>query len=297
MGRLAVAGGGGEPEVLADRPDGTVVRAGTVVAKAHAADSDHTELGARLRIASAPPLGGILLAPVPGGPPEAFLLGRRVTLWPYAEPVDRDDPDAAPWEDAAVLLARLHTVRVDSLPGPVPPMRGPAKVARALDRLSGLDDAAAHDVVFRAAAGLPGWARGEGPQPPSRVLVHGDLHLGQLVRYGGGPWLLIDVDDLGLGEPAWDLARPAAWFATGLLAPEVWSRFLGSYRAAGGPAVPGEGDPWGALDVPARALTVQSAALAVVRARREGRALDEVDELLLETCARMAGRARVDVVS
>lgn len=50
-----------------------------------------------------------------------------------------------------------------------------------------------------------------------------------------GAWRLIDVDDLGLGVPAWDLARPAAWYAAGLLAPEDWLCFLDAYRAAGGP--------------------------------------------------------------
>lgn len=126
-----------------------------------------------------------------------------------------------------------------------------------------------------------GATHGRGPG----ALTHGDWHLGQIVRYEGA-WLLIDVDDLGVGTPAWDLARPAAWFATGFLDPGQWQRFLGAYLGAGGSAVPPD-DPWRALDVPARALTVQLAATAVTTARAEGRALDDVERALVVSCARI----------
>ncbi|MDV9200199.1 aminoglycoside phosphotransferase family protein, partial [Streptomyces sp. Wh19] len=111
-----------------------------------------------------------------------------------------------------------------------------------------------------------------------------------LVRHPAphGPWLLIDVDDAGLGDPAWDLARPAAWYAAGILPPEVWLRFLDAYRAAGGPAVCAEGDPWPDLDVPARALTVQAAALAFAKSAVEDRTPDEVEETMIDACARIA---------
>lgn len=88
--------------------------------------------------------------------------------------------------------------------------------------------------------------------------------------------------------PAWDLARPAAWFACGLLPPDEWHRFLTAYRAAGGPAVPVDGDPWPALDVPARALTVQTAARAITKAAAEGRRPDEIEQALIDACDRMA---------
>ncbi|MYW08332.1 aminoglycoside phosphotransferase family protein, partial [Streptomyces sp. SID2563] len=90
------------------------------------------------------------------------------------------------------------------------------------------------------------------------------------------------------GDPAWDLARPAAWYAAGLLPPDVWLRFLDAYRAGDGPAVPADGDPWPALDVPARALTVQTAALAWAKSAAEGRAPDEVEQVMIDACARIA---------
>ncbi|MDT3399941.1 phosphotransferase, partial [Streptomyces sp. B1866] len=156
---------------------------------------------------------------------------------------------------------------------------------------------AAADTVLRAWAGLPAWVRAAAPAPSGapRALCHGDFHLGQLVRLGREPdgtprWLLIDVDDLGAGDPAWDLARPAAWYAAGLLPGGDWDRFLGAYRAAGGTAAGPPGtDPWPFLDVPARALTVQTAALALVKAAAAARPLDEAEEAVLAACTRIVG--------
>ncbi|WP_069814128.1 phosphotransferase family protein [Streptomyces sp. TP-A0874] len=284
------------PLVLADRADGTVVRLGPVVAKAHAADSDLPELLARLRIAAHPRLRDILLPPlaVPGAgdrPPAPTRDGRPISLWPYGAPVQPDEPDAAPWEAAGELLARLHAVPTEVLPGPVPAMRGPVKAARAVARLAAAGRSPAADTVLAAWSLVPPWARGEVPpsHPGSGLLCHGDFHLGQLVGGpdGTGEWLLIDVDDLGVGDPAWDLARPAAWYATGLLAPEAWGRFLGSYQRAGGPVWPPGADPWARLDIPARSLTVQTAAVSLAKAAAAGRAPDEVETALVDACERI----------
>ncbi|MEV6794155.1 aminoglycoside phosphotransferase family protein [Streptomyces sp. NPDC051320] len=289
-GHSSCSGCGADPAVLADRPDGAVVRHGNAVAKAHAPDSDPVALAVRVAVAAHPALAGILLPPLA---PPAPGVSRPVTAWPYGTPVDPAAPDAAPWEEAAVLLARLHTVAPGTLPGPLPPMRGPAKAARALARMRAARPAASTaGPVLAAWRNLPGWARDESPAPLSRAarLCHGDLHLGQLVRHPApdGPWLLIDIDDLGVGDPAWDLARPAAWYAAGLLPPDVWARFLAAYRGAGGPAVHSSGDPWPELDVPARALTVQTAALALAKSAEADRPLDDAERIMLDSCSRIA---------
>ncbi|MEU5363711.1 aminoglycoside phosphotransferase family protein [Streptomyces sp. NPDC005925] len=274
----------GTDVTLAHRPDGTVVRHEQTVAKAHAPGTDPRELAQRLSLAAALP--DILLAPVEPAP--VPLHGRLVTFWPYGIPLDPDEPDSAPWEAAGDLLARLHRTPVDT--ATLPAMRGPLKAARAVERLRTAGPHPAADSVLRAWDALPAWARAEAPAPHTTTLCHGDLHLGQLVRQPApeGRWLLIDIDDMGTGVPAWDLARPAAWYACGLLTPDEWDRFLTAYRAAGGPAVPPAGDPWPALDVPARALTVQTAAQAIVKSAEAGRPLDEVEELVLAACGRMA---------
>jgi hypothetical protein len=256
---------------------------GTVVIKMHQADRDGGPmLDRRMRLAGALP--GLLLTPL--GPPRR-IDGRVITVWPYGEPVSQDpeSPDGLPWEEGARLLAHLHAVPV---PEGAPEWGRPTRVTRLVGEL---EDGPATIEIRRAFATLPAWIR-DGTGPPNgdvarRTLLHGDWHLGQLVRVQG-TWRMIDVEDLGAGDPVWDLARPAALYSAGVLPQEDWSRFLGAYRAFQGPAVPVEGDPWNALDVPARALVIQIAATCVKSARKDDRPLDGAERALVDTCTRIS---------
>lgn len=270
----AAYGGTGKPVRHRTRTDVVVLRMGEVVVKAHSVRDDVESLRPRLRATASAAVSGMMLAPLE---PEVLTArGRAVTVWPAGRPVSQDDMDAAPWEEGARLLARLHAVPLTLVPA-LPAAGGPARAARAVSRMTG--DGPVEQLIRHAFIELPE------PAPLPGLLTHGDWHLGQLVHRDR--WLLIDVDDLGVGDPAWDLARPAAWYAAGLLDPAVWERFLGAYLASGGPALGRGDDPWQRLDLPARALTVQLAAVAVVNADQEGRELDEVEHSLVESCSRI----------
>ncbi len=250
---------------------------GDVVTKVHRAGTDPADLTARLRIATLLG-GGPLLAPLDGVPRPAP--GRRwLTRWPRVATVARGG-SPLPWPEAGALLADLHRVAVGPDWAPVPAHRAVDRLREALRRLP----ADAPEVIRRAAAALP--AAAWQPAPPGRpaALTHGDFHLGQLGRSAGGRWQLIDIDDLGLGDPVWDLARPAGLWAAGLIPDADWQHFLAGYRAGGGPALPPAGDPWPVLDPSARAEVVYAAA---VGARRD---TDESQRELLAACARMTGQ-------
>lgn len=236
---------------------------GDVVYKLHRPGTDPRLLMTRLRVATA---SHALLSPLSDKP--AAVGDSWRTAWPRVETVV-PQPESLPWVEAGVLLARLHHEKV---PARLPPHGWPQRLRRVMDVLRSRPDA----TVRRALAALPeeAWRAGSAGRP--RSVVHGDFHLGQLGRRdAGSPWLLIDVDDLGVGDPAWDLARPAGYWAAGLLPDDDWVVFVEAYRGADGPALPA-GDPWPVLEPFARAAVVQAAAH-----HRD-------DDLLMAACARMA---------
>jgi hypothetical protein len=264
----------GPPAVLAHRTGELVVRCGAVVVKAHAAEA---VVAPHLALLDLPGLDAIMLTPLG----RTRIGGRDVTAWPAGVALRPDEAYDAPWATAGTLLGRLHATPLPA--ADVPACGGPGRVDRALRRLAASPARTGRRAAAVRAAyeTLPLWARGQAAAP-ELALTHGDWHLGQLVRVSAG-WRMIDADDLGYGYPGWDLARPAAWYAAGIMPPELWDRFLTAYRASGGTAVPPTGDPWPALDVPARALTVQTAALAVA-----GGDLDTA-EAFVASCGRIAG--------
>lgn len=250
---------------------------GDVVLKLHHERTDEGDLAARLRAIRTPGLAALLVQPLtssPGRSPD----GRLVTAWPHVGVLAPDDPDL-PWAEAGTLLARLHRV---TPPPDLPGHGGVGRVLRALARVPvGEHSGLLREVGERLARHLAE-AGERHTLRPIRV-VHGDWHLGQLARTPAG-WRLIDLDDLGSGDPAWDLARPAGFWAAGLLDDASWEAFLGAYRGAGGPAVPTAGDPWPALDLPARCAVFVA---AVRELRRIEQGDGEAARALLGAIARM----------
>lgn len=192
-----------------------------------------------------------------------------MTLWPRVTLLDPGDP-TPPWREAGALLARLHR-----LPAPeLPPHGGFARLQRAGSDAANLRHGGATDVLRKLTLDLTrSWPQGGGQ------LVHGDFHLGNLGRLADGRLVLLGVDHLGLGDPAWDLALPAGLFGAGLLPDADWNALLDGYFEQDPDA---RRRPWPELDHPARC--------AVAMAAIDEQHRDYTTQLaatLLETCVRM----------
>jgi aminoglycoside phosphotransferase (APT) family kinase protein len=250
--------------------------------KVHRAGTDPRDLATRLRVAArlGADGGGPLLAPL-NTVPERF--GSRLrTRWPRIETVPHE-PGAVPWAEAGRVLAALHTQPITDEARSLQ-QGAPQRLRRAVYALNHHGPA---NAITRAVSSVPMWVWMPGAPWRPETLVHGDWHLGQLARRPGGPWTLIDIDDVGIGDPAWDLARTAGFWAAGLLPDDDWYTFLDAYREAGGPAIPEAlADPWEVLEPFARGAVVQAAASGAVNGRR-----DETQDLLVDACARMTSAA------
>lgn len=242
-----------------------------IIVKLHGVETNHELLARRLLHLDDSGIEQLWIQPLARAPLQAP--GKRLaTVWPRVEvltPTDR-----VPWAEIGELLARLHQLPVVD---PAPPFGGPTRLARAISYLrnqdTGLDWLA--DLGENLAAELA-----PTPQP---TLTHGDFHLGQLGRSPSATaWQLLDADDFGVGDPAWDLARPAGFWAAGLLSDADWAELLSAYRRCGGPAVAAEGDPWPSLELPARAAVV----IAAVQQLRAVHSQD-TEGLLVSACWRM----------
>lgn len=249
------------------RSGAQIVFDGDVVRKLHRAGTNPALLTQRLRIAEA---SEVLLSPLSVVPEP--IGDRWQTSWPRVETLAAE-PESVPWPAASAVLAKLHTEPV-TVGGPA--HGWPQRLRRAVDNLRGSPGAVQRTVQV-AAANLPDvvWRSGSPGRP--RTLVHGDWHLGQLGRMSAR-WQLIDIDDVGLGDPVWDLARPAGFWAAGLIPDDDWAAFLDTYD---GPALP-KGDPWPVLEPFARAAVIHSAASGLVHGDT-----DDAQQALVEACARM----------
>jgi hypothetical protein len=161
--------------------------------------------------------GGRELAP----PLAATNLRQGFLLEPWLA-LEAPAPDVfAHAREAGAALAQLHA------------LAPPADLRRVSTGFSG--DLAELFAVDPALARLPLAA----PHPPARrrVFCHGDFHPDQVVRRAEGAWILMDLDLVAAGDPAYDLAN---WIADWIVEHErvdlarAGDELLDGYRAAGG---------------------------------------------------------------
>jgi aminoglycoside phosphotransferase (APT) family kinase protein len=139
---------------------------------------------------------------LPGVPAPVSAAGARATVWVDAGPGAPPAPDGA---DLGHALLRVH-----ALPPPtsgLPPWDPLDDVRR---RLSDAEALAPGDRAFleeRLAAVAATLASVSYRLPPA--VIHGDAHLGNLIRARDGCVLLCDFDSVCLGPPEWDLTPVA----------------------------------------------------------------------------------------
>ncbi|WP_232549346.1 phosphotransferase family protein [Propioniciclava soli] len=250
-----------------------------IVVTRHPLGTPHEALAARLAAAASDPLRTLYAAPLADHPITAPN-GQLLTLAPRTEPLPMDEEP--PWQEAGRLLAHLH--RTPPPPG-LPEHGGHSYLQVAVDAASGLHPGGATDILRELGASL----LAQWPDPPRPSVVHGDWDLGNLGRLPGTTtWLLTGPETLGLGDPGWDLGRPAGLWAAGLLDDASWRALLRGYAEAGG-VIPHEGEAWNALEHPAR-CAVFTATVREVGRSGASEPRTELADTLLEACVKMNGR-------
>jgi hypothetical protein len=242
-----------------------------VIVKLHHRQTNRDRLTRRLHSIGGPDIDRLWIQPLIYAPIDAPG-GRLATIWPRVTVLST--VDHPPWAAVGKLLAKLHQMPITDDP---PRLGGHSRLARTIAylRTQGPELTWLVELGEQLAEQLS--------EPAQVTAAHGDFHLGQL---GHTPlrssWKLLDVDDFGVGDPAWDLSRPAGFWAAGLLPDSDWFEILDAYREAGGPAVPATGDPWPALDLPSRAAVLIGAVQQLRLADSQAAA-----NTLLEACRRM----------
>jgi len=274
----------GEERLLSNRKTMLVLRLGNIVVKAHPPETDLTDLNARLAAIKHKTFQDLFLQPLQQS--VVNISDCFVTIWPAGSAPIADNPESIDWESSAKLLGALHAVPFAGIFAEFlfPKTRWLSRLFRTHSSLLALKNRPEKRIVLTAFTTLPNidskvWSS------PRRCFIHGDWHPGQVVSIQGSP-RLIDIDDIGIGDPSWDLARPAAWRLSGLLSDAAWKAFLESYREASGSAIE-ERDPWKRLELPARAAVIQAAETALIYAERDGRQLEDYELALIDTCSRI----------
>jgi aminoglycoside phosphotransferase (APT) family kinase protein len=187
-----------------------------VVQRMPASDGVHAELDTEVAILRAAGQAGVPVARVMARLPDGFVL-EYVRGESLPQRVLRDDRYAEARDglaaQAGTILARLHQIPADALPGLV--AQDPIdRCHEVLDRLSASNPA--FELVLRTLAL-------NRPPPRPRTIVHGDFRMGNLLIDERGIAAVLDWELVHLGDPLEDL---------GYLCVPAW-RFGGSQPVAG----------------------------------------------------------------
>jgi len=248
-----------------------------VVLTRHPDGTSRSDLTARLTAASTDPVRAVFAAPLLGvaaAAPDGHLL----SLTPRTDPLPPEMPP--PWREAGSLLARLHRMVA---PATLPTHAGKERLAESVAEAATLKPGGSTDILRELGMTLlDTW-----PDLTWRAVVHGDWGLGKLARLPGTTTLVLTEPwSLGLGDPAWDLGRPAGLWAAGLLDEHSWSEFVAGYSEGEG-AFPGVKIPWESLEHPARGAVFRA---AVRELKRSGDEPSEVALTLVKACVKINGR-------
>ncbi len=220
-----------------------------------------------------------------------------ITYWPIAERLSENHLSNDLWSEVGKLLAKLHSSPLDKT------QKNPTELfsifsqvnEKILDCFKKVKDS---PVLERYLATIRrAWYRIlthknfhvvlKNMRLRQRVWTHGDFHLGQIVFVKDNvrtKAMFIDVDTMCVSIPEWDLARPAALFASGILPPDAWQSFIESYGKNRANYEFSQEELWSNLDIPAKVMVVKLATSAVNRALQTREDLDDSEIQLIETC-------------
>ncbi|MDO4259218.1 MAG: hypothetical protein Q4C87_06840 [Actinomycetaceae bacterium] len=207
------------------------------------------------------------------------------STWPRVHTMNREQPD---WRGVGELLGRLHR----PAPPQAPVHGWGERLVRAVQPLRAgwmrdLGISLVTEVAARFPAGQPDgtWLihgdfhlgqlglvprspLGTGANPQQDPLLEGfapaskskevqsqdvgPLGTAEVVPPPDYDLVLLDPDDFGVGDPAWDLARIGGFWAAGLIDDADWFDFFRGYRSTAVTPLAKAKHPWDLIDLPAR---------------------------------------------
>ena len=274
----------------------TVLRHESIVAKCHF-EVDKDNLYERIRTIQESEFQSIFLQP---NLPTYHYQNEKVDIsyWPEAERLSPNKLTKSIWSEIGILLAKLHSTPLKKIE-----LRFPSELFKIFSDINeklqrcnkqcaaGSKHRTQLKIIYQAWISILTHKNFHKVVKDIRlrpkVWSHGDFHLGQIVfikDQENSSARFIDIDTICHSIPEWDLARPSALFAAGILPAPLWRSFIESYFELGLKQTLNEKILWSNLDMPAKVMTIKLACLALNRATLADEQLEDTEMQLIETC-------------